>query len=73
MVAFVAPCVGVLFSVLLHVRRQQWREEDEDAVCDRATSQISNLVSKKKKSEERLASHGKLAQHARPRLDETSG
>lgn len=42
-VAFFAPRIGGFLAVLRHIRWQQRREEDEDAVCDGTSSQVSNL------------------------------
>ncbi|TKS79878.1 Kinesin-like protein KIF2C [Collichthys lucidus] len=43
-VALFAPRVGALLSLLRHVwGQQQRREEDEDAVCDGTSPQVSNL------------------------------
>jgi len=46
-VTLFAPRLGGLLAVLRHFWRQQWREEDEDAVCCGTSSQVSNLVSEK--------------------------
>lgn len=56
-VTIFAPRFGGFLAVLRHSWSQQWREEDEDAVCYGTTTQVSDLVSK---WNENLASHGEL-------------